>query len=89
MSPKTTCVRYHIAPPSDGTWIVGDIVFNTDPSTNGVFAREVKRDRSAKDRPFDLSLFEQAEFARIVSTDDARDGVAAFVEKRPAQFQGR
>ena len=32
---------------------------------------------------------EQAEFARIVSTNDAREGVAAFVEKRLAQFQGR
>jgi hypothetical protein len=37
-STKTTCVRYHTAPPTDGTWVVGDIVFNTDPSSNGVLA---------------------------------------------------
>ena len=32
---------------------------------------------------------EQAEFARIVPTNDAREGVAAFIEKRSSQFQGR
>jgi enoyl-CoA hydratase len=32
---------------------------------------------------------EEAAFARIVPTDDAREGIAAFVEKRPATFLGR
>ena len=32
---------------------------------------------------------EEAAFARIVSTYDANEGVAAFVEKRPPTFLGR
>jgi enoyl-CoA hydratase len=49
---------------------------------------------SAIHRGLDASIddglaIEQAEFARIVSTHDAREGVAAFIDKRPPQFQGR
>jgi enoyl-CoA hydratase len=32
---------------------------------------------------------EEAAFARLVSTYDANEGVAAFVEKRPPTFLGR
>jgi enoyl-CoA hydratase len=32
---------------------------------------------------------EEAAFARIVSTYDTNEGVAAFVEKRPPTFLGR
>lgn len=32
---------------------------------------------------------EQDEFQRVFGTDDAREGIEAFVDKRPAEFKGR
>jgi len=40
--------------------------------------------------PIDEALAVEAlEFARLVATEDAREGIAAFVEKRPAYWVGR
>jgi len=32
---------------------------------------------------------EASQFARVVSTQDIREGISAFLEKRPAHFVGR
>ena len=32
---------------------------------------------------------EEAAFARIVSTNDANEGITAFIEKRSPKFEGR
>lgn len=46
--------------------------------------------RSAFDTPLASALaLEQAVGAMLFSTDDAREGIAAFVDKRVPQFQGR
>ena len=40
--------------------------------------------------PFDdASLFEANLFGLCVATEDMKEGVAAFLEKRPAKFSGR
>jgi enoyl-CoA hydratase/carnithine racemase len=49
---------------------------------------------SAIHRGMDASIddglaIEEAAFARIVPTHDAREGVAAFLEKRQPSYQGR
>ena len=42
------------------------------------------------DMPFDKGQFLEATlFGLVASTDDMREGTAAFLEKRPAQFKGR
>jgi len=45
--------------------------------------------RSGADASLDAALdLEQSMGAMIFSTDDAREGIRAFVEKRPAEFKG-
>ena len=49
---------------------------------------------SAIHRGLDASIddglaIEEAAFARIVPTEDAREGIAAFLEKRPPAYRGR
>jgi enoyl-CoA hydratase/carnithine racemase len=53
-------------------------------------AREMKRlIREGLDAPLDLALsFEQEVLFRLSRTDDAAEGIRAFVEKRDAQFRG-
>ena len=42
------------------------------------------------DIPIDDALkAERIEFTRVFDTQDAREGVSAFLEKRPAAWQGR
>ena len=46
--------------------------------------------RDGLDRPVDEGLdLEEQEFAAIFTTDDAREGVTAYLERRPAVFRGR
>ncbi len=44
---------------------------------------------AARDVPLEQGLqFERKAFATLVATDDFKEGVAAFIEKRPAAFKG-
>jgi enoyl-CoA hydratase len=46
--------------------------------------------RDGLDSPLSAALtLEQDATARLIATDDAREGIAAFVEKREARFPGR
>ncbi len=61
-------------------------------ATNGPIA--VRHSKSALNRAFDVDLargleFETDQFAVLFSTEDARKGMAALVERRKADFQGR
>jgi enoyl-CoA hydratase/3-hydroxyacyl-CoA dehydrogenase len=49
---------------------------------------QIKRVSAAGDREAGLEAEKQA-FIGVFSSDDAREGIAAFLEKRPARFQGR
>ncbi len=61
-------------------------------ATNGPIA--VRHAKAALNRAFDVDLargleFETDQFSVLFSTKDAREGMAAFVERRKADFQGR
>jgi enoyl-CoA hydratase len=61
-------------------------------AANGPVA--VRYAKAAANRALDVDLisgleYETNQFALLFSTDDAREGMAAFVEKRKPQFQGR
>jgi enoyl-CoA hydratase len=61
-------------------------------AANGPIA--VRHAKAAANRALDVDLisgleYETDQFALLFSTDDAREGMAAFVEKRKPQFQGR
>jgi enoyl-CoA hydratase len=50
--------------------------------------------KEAVNRAFEVSLaegvvFERRVFHSLFATDDQKEGMAAFVEKRPAQFKNR
>lgn len=45
---------------------------------------------AARDVPLEQGLlFERKAFATLFATEDFREGVAAFIEKRPARFTGK
>jgi enoyl-CoA hydratase len=45
---------------------------------------------AARDVPLEQGLqFERKAFSTLVATEDFREGVAAFIEKRPAAFKGK
>jgi enoyl-CoA hydratase len=46
-------------------------------------------DRAAVATTDDALVFESNLFGLLAATDDMREGMAAFLEKRPAQFKGR
>jgi len=42
------------------------------------------------DQPLDAALsFETRQFGTVIATEDKEEGITAFLEKRPAKFQGR
>jgi len=68
-----------------------------EPLSSRVLGPTVTNARAAKeaiDRGLDVDLangldLERVRFAALFGTEDQKSGMAAFVDKRPAQFTGR